>query len=145
MWRQLKEGTLTQIHPNFLLNLISCYNKVKMLCRTYVITLSNPSVNESRLTVVMIQPTRPFPPVYGLDDWKFEPWQGMGIFLFTTTSRLALGPTQPPIQLVAGPLSLGVKRPGLEAGHSPSPSAEVKEWVELYLRSPIHLHGVLLS
>jgi hypothetical protein len=30
-----------------------------------------------------------------------------------------------------------VKRLGREAGHSPPPSAEVKEWVELYLHSPI--------
>jgi hypothetical protein len=29
----------------------------------------------------------------------------------------------------------GVKRPELEADHSP-PSAEVKEWVELYFQSP---------
>jgi hypothetical protein len=34
---------------------------------------------------------------------------------------------------------------GREANHSPSPSAEVKEWVELYLRSPIRLHGVVLG
>jgi hypothetical protein len=36
----------------------------------------------------------------------------MGIFPFTTASRTALGPTQPPIQWVPGALSLGVKRPG---------------------------------
>jgi hypothetical protein len=40
---------------------------------------------------------------------------------------------------------LGVKRPGREADHSPPSSAEVKECVELYLRSPIRLHGVVLS
>jgi hypothetical protein len=62
---------------------------------------------------------------------------GLGIFLFTTTSRTALGPTQPPIQWVQGALSLGVKRPGREADHSPPSSAEVKECVELYLHSPI--------
>jgi hypothetical protein len=37
---------------------------------------------------------------YGLDDrvlgYNFQ--QGLGIFLFTTTFRMALGPTQPPIQ-----------------------------------------------
>jgi hypothetical protein len=58
------------------------------------------------------------------------------MFLFTTASRPALGPTQPPIQWVPGALSLGVKRPGREADHSPPSSAEVKEWVELYLHSP---------
>jgi hypothetical protein len=49
---------------------------------------------------------------------------------------MALGPTQPPIQWVPGALSLGVKRPGREAGHSPPSSAEVKECVELYIHSP---------
>jgi hypothetical protein len=49
-----------------------------------------------------------------------------GIFLFTTTSRTALGPTQPPLQWVPGALSVGVKRPGREADHSPPSSAEVK-------------------
>jgi hypothetical protein len=32
---------------------------------------------------------------YGLDDRGFESRQGLGIFLFTTVSRPALGPTQP--------------------------------------------------
>jgi hypothetical protein len=40
---------------------------------------------------------------------------------------------------------LGVKRPGREADYSPPSSAEVKEWVELYLYTPIGLHGVVLS
>jgi hypothetical protein len=56
----------------------------------------------------------------------FDSRRELGIFLFTTVSRTALGSTQPPIQWVAGTLSLGVKRPGREAGHSPPPSAEVK-------------------
>jgi hypothetical protein len=49
---------------------------------------------------------------------------------------MALAPTQPPIQWVPGALSLAVKRPGREADHSPPSSAELKEWVELYLHSP---------
>jgi hypothetical protein len=69
---------------------------------------------------------------YGLDDRR-----GLGIFLFTTASRTALEPTQPPIQWVPGAISLGLKRPGREADHSPPRSAEVKEWVELYLHSHI--------
>jgi len=32
---------------------------------------------------------------------------------------------------------LGVKRSGREADHPPQSGAEVKEWVELYLHSPI--------
>jgi len=35
-----------------------------------------------------------------------------GIFHFTTASRPALGPTQPPIQRVPVALTLGVKLPG---------------------------------
>jgi hypothetical protein len=52
--------------------------------------------------------------------------QLLGIFLFTTASRTALGPTQPPIQWVPGALSLGVNRSGREADHSSPSSAEVK-------------------
>jgi hypothetical protein len=71
----------------------------------------------------------------------------MGIFLFTTTSRTALGPTQPLIQRVPTVLSLGIKRPGREADHSPPSTVEVKECVELYLHSPKtpSWRGALLS
>jgi hypothetical protein len=55
---------------------------------------------------------------------------------FTTASRTALGPTQPPIQWVSGALSLGVKRWGHGADHSPPSSAKVEECVELYFHSP---------
>jgi hypothetical protein len=44
---------------------------------------------------------------YWLDDWGFESRQGLGIFLFTTGSRPALGPSQLPIQWVRGALSMG--------------------------------------
>jgi hypothetical protein len=50
----------------------------------------------------------------------------LGIYLFTTAFRTALGPTQPPIQWLSGSLSLEVKRPEREAHHSPPYSAEVK-------------------
>jgi hypothetical protein len=63
---------------------------------------------------------------YGLGDRGFETRQGLGIFLFTTVSRTALGPTQPPIQWIPGTLSLGVKRPGREVVNSPSSNAKVK-------------------
>jgi len=47
-------------------------------------------------------------------DWMigvlgFDSWRRLGIFLFTTASRRALGPTQPPIQWPSRALSLGVK------------------------------------
>jgi hypothetical protein len=49
-------------------------------------------------------------------------------FLFSASSRPALGPTQPPIQWVPGVISLGVKRLGRQA--SPPTSAEVKNtWI----------------
>jgi hypothetical protein len=66
----------------------------------------------------------------------FDYRRGLRIFLFTTASRTALGPTQPPIQWVLAALSMGVKRPGREDDHSFPSSAEVKEFVELYLHSP---------
>jgi hypothetical protein len=56
----------------------------------------------------------------------FGSLMGLGIFLFTAASRPALEPTRPPIQWLTGALSLGVKRLGREADHSPQFSAEVK-------------------
>jgi hypothetical protein len=67
-------------------------------------------------------------PGYGLDDRgsEFDSRRKLGIFLFTTASRTALGPSQSPIQWVPEALSSGVKLPGREADHSPPSSAEVK-------------------
>jgi hypothetical protein len=49
----------------------------------------------------------------------------VGSRIFTTSSRLVLGSTQPPIQWVPG-----VERPGREAEHPSPTSAEVKKtWV----------------
>jgi hypothetical protein len=56
----------------------------------------------------------------------FDSQWGLGIFLFIIASRTALGPIQTPIQWVPGALSLGEKRLGCEADHSPPSSAEVK-------------------
>jgi hypothetical protein len=44
--------------------------------------------------------------------------------------------TQPPIHWKPRALSLGVKRLGRDADHSPPSSAEVKEGVDLYPHSP---------
>jgi hypothetical protein len=72
---------------------------------------------------------------YGLDDWGFESRQRLRIFLFSTSSRPALGPTQPPIQWVRGVFSLGIKRLGREADRSLPSTDEVKEYVEFYFHS----------
>jgi hypothetical protein len=61
---------------------------------------------------------------YGLNSRASIPGKGK-IFLFSTASRLALGPTQPPIQWVQGALSPGLKRPGRESDQSPQSSAEI--------------------
>jgi hypothetical protein len=53
-------------------------------------------------------------------------WHGLGIFLFTTVSRLALGLTQPPVQWVPGALSLQEKWLWCEDDHSPLSSTKVK-------------------
>jgi hypothetical protein len=63
---------------------------------------------------------------YGLDDRWFESRQNLGIFLFTTASRLALVSIQIHVQCVPGALSVGEKRQGSESDHSPPTSAEVK-------------------
>jgi hypothetical protein len=55
---------------------------------------------------------------YRQDDQGLESWQGLGIFLLTNTSRLALGHTQPSIQWVPGVLSLEIKWPGCKDDHS---------------------------
>jgi hypothetical protein len=64
---------------------------------------------------------------YGLDDRgvKVPVPKEVKNFLFSTSSRLTLGSTQPPIQWIPGSLYPGVKRQGREADHSPT-IAEVK-------------------
>jgi hypothetical protein len=66
-------------------------------------------------------------------------------FLFSTASRPAVGPTQPPIQWLPGALSTGIKRPGREADHSPPATTEVKKNVDINIHSPIRLHGIMLN
>jgi hypothetical protein len=79
----------------------------------------------------------------------------VGFYLFATTSKLALGPNQPPIQWVSGSLTLEVKQPGSETVSQYSAEAKnlcsytttpqyvfmapylIKQWM--------HLHGMVLS
>jgi hypothetical protein len=75
----------------------------------------------------------------------FESWQGVGIFHFTTVSRPALGPTQPPIRWVPGALFLGVKWPKHEAHRSLPYSAEVNNAWSYTSTPPIRLHCVVIS
>jgi hypothetical protein len=82
---------------------------------------------------------------YGLDGRGSIPGRGWEFCSSTPCPRPALGPTDPPIQWSSGALSLGVKRPGHDADHSPQSSSGVKGCVKLYLRSPIRLHRVVLS
>jgi hypothetical protein len=51
---------------------------------------------------------------YGRDNWWFETQQGLGIFLFTTGSRPALGLTQPSVQWVPAALFLGYSGRGVK-------------------------------
>jgi hypothetical protein len=64
---------------------------------------------------------------YVLDDRGVGVQVPAGSRIFSTSSRPVLGPTQPPIQWVLGPLYPGVMRPGRQADHSPPTSAEVKK------------------
>jgi hypothetical protein len=66
---------------------------------------------------------------YGLDDREVKN------FLFSMSSRPTPGSTKPPIQRVAGVLSLEPKRPGREANHSPPASADVKK-IWIYTSTP---------
>jgi hypothetical protein len=64
-----------------------------------------------------------------VNDLGLIPRRSWDFFLFATVSRLVLGPTQPPIQGYrggGGAPFCEVKRPGREAGHSPTSSAEGK-------------------
>jgi hypothetical protein len=74
----------------------------------------------------------------------FDSRRRLGIFL-TTASRTTPGPTWPPIQWVPGALSLGVKRLGREADHSPPSSFEVKNAWSYTSTPPVRLHCVVLS
>jgi hypothetical protein len=71
----------------------------------------------------------------------FDFRQVLGIF--TTASRPALGPTQPPILWVPRALSLGVKRPGRKADHSPHLALRLRKSAAIP-PLPHSLHTVVL-
>jgi hypothetical protein len=70
---------------------------------------------------------------------------GTGNFSPHYRVRNGSGATLPLIQWVSSALSLGAKRSEREADHSPQSRPEVKVCVDLYLHSPIRLHGVVLT
>jgi hypothetical protein len=84
---------------------------------------------------------------YELDDRGSRVPFAVGAGNFSLNHRVqnGLGPTQPLIQWVPGAISLGVKRPGREADHSPPSSAEIKHAWSYTSTPPIRLHGVVLS
>jgi hypothetical protein len=64
-------------------------------------------------------------------------------YLFSTSPRSVLGPTQPSIQWTPEAFSPGVKRPGREANHSPPTSIEVKKtWI--YTSTPPYAFMALI-
>jgi hypothetical protein len=59
-----------------------------------------------------------------------------GIFLFSTASRMTLGPTQPPLEEYTGIFPPGVNWPGRITDHSPPHCAEVKNaWSQTFTPS----------
>jgi hypothetical protein len=80
---------------------------------------------------------------YGLDSWGVRVRVPIGSRIFSTSSRPALGPTQPPIQWVPRAIFRGKKWLDREAHHSPPTSAEVKKtW--MYTSSPSWCAFILL-
>jgi hypothetical protein len=80
-------------------------------------------------------------------EWvELSPSRGK-IFLLSTSLRLVLGPTQPPVQWVPQPLSWGGggKWPEHDANHSPPNKCQGQEYLDLYIHSPICLHGIVLN
>jgi hypothetical protein len=98
--------------------------------RTSSSYLSNYNRAEMKWSYLITKPVATFRAGLGAEWWVggggFETRQELRIFLFTTASRPALGPTQPSIQWVQGALSLEVMRPAREANHSRPSSVEVK-------------------
>jgi hypothetical protein len=84
------------------------FNRVTLLRFERILTVSTqetPFQNNS-FTKFLQEPLSGIALGYGLDDRGFESQQGLGIFLFTTASRLALEPTQSPIWWILGALFL---------------------------------------
>jgi hypothetical protein len=78
----------------------------------------------------------------GFNSWKGEWWE----LFFHYHIQTSTGPNQFSVQWVPESLTLGVKRPGLEANHSPPSGAEVKNACNHTSTSPICMsYGVVLN
>jgi hypothetical protein len=78
---------------------------------------------------------------YGLDDRGSRFPAGAGNFSLHRRVQNGSGTHPASYPMATGGSFSG----GKAADHSPPSSAVVKEWVKLYLHSPIRLHGVVLS
>jgi hypothetical protein len=80
---------------------------------------------------------------YGLDDRGSIPGRGKRFSLLPSVQTgSGVHPASYPVG--TGALSIGVKRPGYDADHSPPTSAEVKNSGAIPL-PPIRLHGVVIN
>jgi hypothetical protein len=75
---------------------------------------------------------------FGLDNWSSRVQFPAGAWNFSLYHRVQNGSGAHPAShpMVTRGSFPGVKRQGREADHSPPSSAEVKEWVELYIHYP---------
>jgi hypothetical protein len=77
-------------------------------------------------------------------EWAGFDSQQHNNFLFPTASSPTWGPTQPHIQWIPAALSLGVKWLDVKLTTDLHIMARSKK-LELYLHSPICLHGIVLN
>jgi hypothetical protein len=102
----------------------ACMFDIESDCMTSAVFIEVPLSCRSRDSAVGVA-TR-----YRLEDWGVVVQVPVGSRIFSTSSRPAVGPTQPPIKWVPGALSSGIKWQGREADHSPPTSAQVKKmWI----------------
>jgi hypothetical protein len=116
--RKMPSQYLVLCHGRLISNLLTIQDHFPCRMRRHV-TSGGCSVNCVDNSLFLYVGQYPFSSVNLIQTYK--PF----VFL-TPASRLALGPTQPPIQWVLDGTSPGVKWQGLETDHAPPSSAEVK-------------------
>jgi len=88
------------------------------------------------IIVSIVRSLRDGRPWFNFLQWKW-------FLLFTTAFSGLWGP--PSLLLLSRCFSRGGKVAGREADNSPPSSTEIKKWVDLYLHTPIRLHGVVID